>query len=82
MKVLDGYAIETDKGMAYIRPHESLFKNALALVPRSRWTTCPECGEPSPLFYGDPESSYWCFHCQISRQYPLFEDRRLHKGDC
>ena len=75
MKVLDGYDVETDEGMAYHCPHEGLLRSAAALVPPEQWERCPVCDGPSPMFYGDPDGVYWCFLCQIHRDYPLNRTR-------
>lgn len=67
----DGYAAETDEGPTWVRPFETALANAVRLVPRDRWQTCPVCGLACPLFYGDPDGDHFCALCAFSRHFGL-----------
>ena len=70
----EGYAVETDQGMEWVRPLDSLMSIARIVAPEN-YTECPKCHIRTALFYGDPDGEYWCVFCQL-----LFELAKLEGG--
>ena len=75
-KLMQGYGIETDNGMEYRRPIDSI----LEVAKRSGGMDCPVCGHNCTVFFGDPDGAHWCICCQTEKEYGL-EPRREENLD-
>ena len=66
MSFFRGHEVETDEGLAYVYPGESLLRMASQIPGAGQ--DCPVCGQHCALFYGDPDGEHWCAFCQIKRE--------------
>lgn len=66
-KLMEGYAVETDQGMDWVRPLDAIIETAKL----AEGDTCPICNRHSKLFFGDPEGEFWCLACQIEKELGL-----------
>lgn len=69
---IEGYEIETDEGMTWVRPIDQMIKEALTLNPDSdSWQACPKCKRKAPLFHGNPDGEHQCSICLIEQYYQI-----------
>lgn len=62
--------VETEEGLALVRPMDVLLAEAIKMSPPERWLPCPKCGIKCPLMFGNSDGSYHCAICQTEQETP------------
>ena len=64
----DGYAVETDGGLMWVRPLDRLLAEEKALRAVGVDNICPRCNGHCAIMLGNPDGDHWCIACQVREE--------------